>query len=303
MICYIGIDGGGSKTDLRMVDEKGNVLYETKGGGSNPYTVPPAEAEALLKNMIAGALAAMPEGATFGGACMGAAGADTEEDYAFFTRILKEACQSERVLAVNDGYASMYATLKDRPGVVIAAGTGSIAWGKDENGNAYRVGGWGFLFSDEGSGYRMVSDALDVVCRTIDGRAHHGALLLEQLMEAFGVKTHEQLISEIYLSPNPQSIAAYFPLVCKAAQEGDTLALEVINKGMDDLVELAAATARQIGMYPAFNIGMSGSILTKVAFTRELFIQKLTERFPKCTIVEDRADTVAGALYLAKTIS
>ena len=182
MTCYIGIDGGGTKTVLRMTDEHGNVLYEEVGGGSNPYTVPPETAEALVKTLVRKALAAMPEGAVLGGACIGAAGADTEEDYAFFDRVLREATNSEKVLAVNDGYASLYATLGDQPGVVIASGTGSICWGKGASGEVCRVGGWGFLFSDEGSGHSMVSDAMKTVCRTIDKRASQGSLLLEELM-------------------------------------------------------------------------------------------------------------------------
>ncbi len=302
MKCYIGIDGGGTKTRLRMIDEQGALLHEAAGGGSNPYTVAPEAAEGLLKEMIAAAKAAMPDGATLEGVCMGAAGADTDADYAFFTRVLKEAAGHDRVLAVNDGYASLYATLGDRPGVVIASGTGSICWGKSEAGEVRRVGGWGYLFSDEGSGYSMVRDALETVCRTIDHRASQGALLLEELMHDFGVNTHEELISEIYLSPNPQSIAAYFPLVCKAAKENDPLALDVIDRGMEQLVELVAAAARQIGMYPVFTVGMTGSILTKVAVTRELFMKKMVERFPKCTVLEDRAENVDGALYLAKTL-
>ena len=302
MKCYIGIDGGGTKTLLRMTDDNGTLLHEDIGGGSNPYTVPPEQAKALLTTMIGKALAAMPEGAEIGGICIGAAGADTEADYAFFDQVLREASGSERVLAVNDGYASMFATLRERPGVVIAAGTGSICWGKNEAGDVCRMGGWGYLFSDEGSGYRMVSDALDIVSRTIDGRASHGALLLERLMEAFGVNTHEELISEIYMCPSPQSVAAYFPIVCQAAKENDPLAVDVIDRGMDDLVELVAAAARHLGMYPVFTVGMTGSILTKVELTRQVFIQKMIERFPKSTIIEERGENVDGALYLARTI-
>ncbi len=302
MKCYIGIDGGGTKTFLRMTDGDGKVLYEEVGGGSNPYTVPPEAAEGLLKAMIAKALAAMPAGAELGGICMGAAGADTAADYAFFDRVLREASATDKVLAVNDGYASLYATLGDRAGVVIASGTGSICWGKNEAGEVCRVGGWGYLFSDEGSGYSMVRDALETVCRTIDKRASQGALLLDELMKDFGVSTYEELISEIYLSPNPQSIAAYFPLVCKAAGENDPLAVEVIDRGMEQLVELVAAAARQIGMYPVFTVGMTGSILTKVNVTRELFMQKMVERFPKCTVVPDKCENVDGALYLAKRL-
>ncbi len=299
---YIGIDGGGTKTLLRMVDENGTVVHEEVGGGSNPYTVPPETAEQMLKTMIAAALAAMPDGVTLGGICMGAAGADTAADYAFFDRVLREATDSQKVLAVNDGYASLFATLGDQPGVVIASGTGSICWGKGEAGEVCRVGGWGYLFSDEGSGYSMVRDALETVCRTIDKRASQGALLLEELMKDFGVNTYEELVSEIYLSPNPQSIAAYFPLVVKAALEKDPLAVEVIDRGMEELVELVAAAARQIGMYPVFTVGMTGSILTKVAVTRELFMQKLIERFPKCTIVTEKCENVDGALFLAKKL-
>jgi len=141
---------------------------------------------------------------------------------------------------------------------------------------------------------------MKTVVRTMDGRASKGALLLEQLMEAFGVNTNEELVSEIYRSPSPQRIAAYFPLVSKAAAEGDPLAVEVVERGMDELVELVASTARHIGMYPVFTVGMTGSILTKVEVTRQLFMQKMVERFPKCTIVEDRAENVDGALYLAQ---
>lgn len=299
---YIGIDGGGTKTRLKMVDENDRLVFEELGGGSNPYTVPPESAEKLLKTMIAKALAHLSQGDELGGICIGAAGADTEADYAFFTRVLKEAAGSEKVLAVNDGYASMFATLGDAPGVVIAAGTGSICWGKNDKGDVVRMGGWGYLFSDEGSGYSMVSDALSVVCRTIDGRASKGALLLEKLMTSFGVNTYEELISEIYLSPTPQSVAAYFPLVAEAAKVKDPLALDVIDRGMDALVELAASAARHLEMYPVFTVGMTGSILTSVTVTRELFIQKMIERFPKCTIIEEKADNVDGALFLAKRI-
>ena len=297
---YIGIDGGGTKTLLRMVDEQNNLVFEEQGGGSNPYTVPPEEAERLLHCLVGKALAAIPEGGELDGICMGAAGADTKEDYVFFDRILKEASGCENALAVNDGYASLYATLKEQPGVVIASGTGSICWGKNEAGDVCRVGGWGYLFSDEGSGYSMVGDAMETVVKTMDGRASKGALLLEQLMDAFGVDTYEELVSEMYRSPSPQRIAAYFPLVSRAAAEKDPLAMEVVDRGMEQLVELVASTARRIGMYPVFTVGMTGSILTKVELTRHLFMQKMVERFPKCTIVEDRAENVDGALYLAR---
>ena len=100
MKCYIGIDGGGTKTLLRMIDDGGVLLFEDLGGGSNPYTVPPEQAEALLKAMIGKALLAMPAQAELGGICIGAAGADTEADYAFFDRVLKEASGTHRVLAV-----------------------------------------------------------------------------------------------------------------------------------------------------------------------------------------------------------
>ena len=302
MTCYIGIDGGGTKTLLRMTDENGTVLFEETGGGSNPYTVPPETAEQLLKTMIGKALGTMPADAHFGGICIGAAGADTAADYAFFDRVLREATGSEKVLAVNDGYASLYATLGDQPGVVIASGTGSICWGKNEAGEVCRVGGWGFLFSDEGSGYSMMRDAMETVCRTIDKRASQGALLLAELMKDFGVNTYEELISEIYMSPTPQSVAAYFPLVAKAAQEKDPLAVEVIDRGMEQLVELVAAAARQIGMYPVFTVGMTGSILTKVEITRALFMQKMVERFPKSTVIPDKCENVDGALFLAKRL-
>ena len=116
------------------------------------------------------------------------------------------------------------------------------------------------------------------------------------------MSTYEDLISEIYRSPSPQSIAAYFPLVYKAAKAKDPLAVEVVDRGMEQLVELVAAAARQIGMYPVFTVGMAGSILTKSAITRQMFMQKIIERFPKCTVIEEMIEVVDGAVYLAKRL-
>jgi len=78
--------------------------------------------------------------------------------------------------------------------------------------------------------------------------------------------------------------------------------VEVIDRGMEQLVELVAAAARQIGMYPVFTVGMTGSILTKVEITRALFMQKMVERFPKSTVIPDKCENVDGALFLAKRL-
>lgn len=300
MKLYMGIDAGAGKTRLCVVDENNTLLHEEIAGSTNPYTVTHDGAEKLLETMIHKAMAALPQGVALAGVCMGAAGPDKEEDLQFLEHVIRRASGCDNVRVVNDGYAALYAVLKEQAGVVVSAGAGSICWAKNEQDETVRVGGWGYLFSDEGSGYRMVSDALQTVCRTIDHRASRGSLLLEQLMIAFGVKTPLELISEIYLCPDPQAIAAYFPLVSKAANEGDPLAREVIEKGMDDLVELVASAARQAGTYPVFTVGMTGAILTKVSITRELFMQKLVERFPRCTILEDIVDVMDGVLYVAK---
>lgn len=300
MKVYMGIDAGVGKTRLCLVDENGSLLHEEIAGSTNPYTVSPDGAAQVLTAMVQKAAAALPQDAWLSGICMGAAGPDKEEDLLFLENVLRTASGCQHVRVVNDGYAALYAVLREQAGVVISSGAGSICWAKNAQEETTRVGGWGYLFSDEGSGYRMVSDALKTVCQTIDHRASRGSLLLEQLMIAFGVKTPLELISEIYLCPDPQAIAAYFPLVSKAASEGDPLATEVIEKGMDDLVELVASAARQAGMYPVFTVGMTGAILTKVPLTRELFMQKIVERFPKCTVIEDVVDIMDGVLYLAK---
>ncbi|MGN0172709.1 MAG: N-acetylglucosamine kinase [Acutalibacteraceae bacterium] len=302
MDCYIGIDGGGSKTLLQAATADGGVLFEGLAGGSNPYTATPAAAEQVVRGLIEKAKNALPSDAVLKGVCMGAAGPDKEEDFLFFEQILRDASGCDNVKVVNDGYASLYAVLGERPGVVIASGTGSICWAKNADGTVCRVGGWGHLFSDEGSGYAMVSDAMRAVCRTIDGRASQGTLLLQRLMDAFGVQTPLELISEIYLCPNQQAIAAYFPLVSKAAEERDPLALKVVDDGMDALVELVASAARQVMLYHTFSVGMTGAVLTKVELTRHLFIHKLLERFPRCEIIHEKTESVSGALYLAQHI-
>lgn len=302
MDCYIGIDGGGTKTLLLAADADGKLLYREKGGGSNRYSSSASSAEEVVCALIRHALAHLPESASVAGVCMGAAGTERPQDVAFFEQILRSAVPDCPVRVVNDGYASLFGVLEERPGVVISAGTGSIAWAKNDWGDNCRVGGWGHLFSDDGSGYSMVSSALRAVCRTVDGLTDEGANLMRRLMQKLDVQTPYDLIAALYNPPQQKQVASHFPDVCDLADEGDALCLRVIDEGMDALVELAAAAAAQVSLPEGFEIGMNGAVLTKVPRTRRLFREKYHARFPLCEIIDKQPDAASGALYLARRL-
>ena len=101
--------------------------------------------------------------------CLGIAGVDRPQDAQAVTEIMRRIGYKTRTLVVNDALVALVAGAGDQPGVVVVAGTGSIAYGRDAAGRAARAGGWGYLLGDEGGGFWIGRAALSAVVRQFDG--------------------------------------------------------------------------------------------------------------------------------------
>ncbi len=164
-----------------------------------------------------------------------------------------------RLLVVNDALIALVAGAHDAPGIVIIAGTGSITYGRNRNGEAARAGGWGHMVGDEGSGYWIGREAVAAVMRAGDGRGPATRLTAE-ILAHFDVADVSRLPRIVYDRDVPRvNVAALGPIVQKAAEQGDSVARRILERAADELVIAAGSVATRLEMRgEAFTFHLAG---------------------------------------------
>jgi N-acetylglucosamine kinase-like BadF-type ATPase len=135
--CVIGIDGGGTKTLLRITDLEGRVLTEQTGGLSNICASDRKTVEDNLRDLLNRSLKELPSNREIAAVCIGSAGVVAKENVLFFKEFLKEMTECGNVIVYTDAYVALFANLESKPGVSVTAGTGSICCGKNRQGVFY----------------------------------------------------------------------------------------------------------------------------------------------------------------------
>jgi N-acetylglucosamine kinase-like BadF-type ATPase len=182
--------------------------------------------------------------------------------------------------------------------VIVASGTGSIAYGRNEQGKAARAGGHGFAISDEGSGHWIGRAAVAAAMRAFDRERE--TKLHRYIHEAFEVETREQVVKLANATP-PPNFARLFPVVVQAAEAGDAVAAEVLASAGDELAELAAIVIGKL--WPAdaaVRVGMVGGVFHNSAAVRGSFCDAMERKYANAELNMSVADPVAGALSLAR---
>jgi len=259
----LGIDAGGTKTVGLLADEQGRVVAEARGGGANLQT----QGELEVEKVFDGIIETLGRDHTISALCLGIAGVDRPHDESVIRGILRRLGYRDGVRVVNDATIALAAGAPDRVGIVVLAGTGSIAFGADRTGRTARSGGYGFLLADEGSGYWLGHQILRAAVRSADGRGP--STLLERLVfEAFGVGSVPDLIPHVYEKGLPKHrIAALAPLVEQARVRGDTLAMELVDRAGRELALAARAVHRQIDLGDAlFPVVLAGVVIVAMGF-------------------------------------
>jgi len=238
----IGIDAGGTKTVGLLADETGKVLAEVRGSGANLQTHGELEVEKVFDEIME----TLRQGRTISAVGLGIAGVDRPHDEAVIRGILRRLGHRETARVVNDAAIALVAGAPEGRGIVVLAGTGSIAYGIDRTGRTARSGGYGFLLADEGSGYWLGHQALRSTVRAADGRGP-ATRLAPLVYEAMEVTSVGELVPRVYEKGLPKHrIAALAPLVQRARDEGDEVAAALIEGGARELALAARAVARQL---------------------------------------------------------
>ncbi|HET7626822.1 MAG TPA: BadF/BadG/BcrA/BcrD ATPase family protein [Bacillales bacterium] len=295
---WIGIDGGGTKTTCVIGDENGILFAHAAGDSGNIQSHSPERVKETLCRLIEEVLVkAGSRREQLAVIYLALAGADRREDKQRIDAFLNPYKRSfVDIVIENDAKAALAAGSWGEPGLVLIAGTGSIAYGFSSE-KAVRVGGWGYLLGDEGSGYDIGRQALSAVLKQLDGRGPKTSLT-EFVLEAFAVSEPEQLIPLVYGSPYVKNtIANLSALVFRAAKTGDAQAQAIVEAAVAELLELVRTA--YCGM-PAVgtNLVLSGGLFSN-AFFKQAFVEKAGVTFGDLKVVDPAVSPAVGAYVLA----
>jgi glucosamine kinase len=301
---YLGIDGGGSKTSCLIGDET-SILGAGTGGASNVVRVGEAEARESLTTAIRQACrVANLEPSQIAGVCVGLAGAARPEVSELVRGIVSEVISGEikpaEIKVVGDMVIALEAAFGSGPGVIVISGTGSIAYGRNHEGQTARAGGWGFAISDEGSGHWTGRTAVAAAIGAWDENPGQSAPLIEILLKSWHLETIEQLVPAANATP-PPDFAALFPAVLSLADSGDRVARDVLSQAGAHLATLAGTLLRRLfPNYGAVPVAMSGGVFGSSALVRQVFYNTLGSAHPHATLNPNVVEPVRGALELAR---
>lgn len=286
----IGIDGGGSKTLVAMADATGQVLTLARGKATSPLesatwsdklaeqTRPFAGRTDLIA--VAAALPAYGE---------------VEAVSAAQDRVIGELFGSVPQRVLNDVDAANIGAFAGGSGILILAGTGSMAWARDEAGASHRTGGWGEIVGDEGSGYWVGKQVLGAVSKSIDGRTGPtslvaGAFDLLGLDIADRVNELEGWASR--LSEPRTQIASLAPVALRCAEQGDVAARLIVDAAADELVWHVRMLERKL-VAPTMAWSYAGGLFQS-AVLREAVVERVG-RQPRLPLLPP----IGGALLAA----
>ncbi len=298
MYYVLGIDAGGTKTVCLLADERGCILAESRGGGANLQAVGELEVEKVLHAVMDEAIGdrvVRPEQI-----CLGIAGVDRPADAAAVRGIMRRIGFKTPAIVVNDALVALVAGAGHGPGVVLVAGTGSIAYGRDSAGRAARAGGWGHLLGDEGGGFWIGRAALSAVARQFDGRGPR-TMLTDLVVQHMEVSSPAELIQVVYdrglHRPTMSGVAA---LVQHAGVQGDAVAADILSRAAAELATAGESVITRLGMRgEAFPTILAGGVLRGVPVLARDVALRLGDVAPRSTVRVLEVEPAVGSVALA----
>ncbi|HET7209425.1 MAG TPA: BadF/BadG/BcrA/BcrD ATPase family protein [Terriglobales bacterium] len=299
MAIFLGVDAGGSKTTCAVGDDTSTLATATSGGSNVTRCGEGAARIELQEAMQAACVAARIRLADVSRICIGMAGAARPVTSAVIRDIVAEIYSGELEI-VGDMVIAMQAAFGDRPGAIVIAGTGSIAYGRNSRGETARAGGWGYEISDEGSGHWIGRAAISAVMRAedLDEAAPTGLAL--SILRAWHLNSLDDLVRAANASP-PADFSSLFPHVLAAADAGDPVARTVLTQAGTELAALAKIViTRVLEDEPTIPVGMSGGVFRSSSLVRNVFYNSVRSEYPNAAIGGGIIEPVKGALELAR---
>ena len=241
---YVAMDGGGTKTDAVLFDDTGRVIKRTIGGSTSPSALTDEQLEKNFSAIFTD-LFSEEQPPVITRCFTGTSGANHPILNGRLTQIMEKTlpvpCESIQV--ENDALNALWSGTDGAPGVVVIAGTGSIAYGCLADGSKFRIGGWGHLVGDDGSGYYIGKEAVRAALRAHDG-IEQPAPLYGKIMKHFNIGSMPDVIPIVY-SSNKTTLSNLAPIVIESAKDGDPAAVRILENSARYLAELIEAALVQ----------------------------------------------------------
>jgi N-acetylglucosamine kinase len=294
----LGIDAGGTKTVCLLADERGEVLARARASGANLQVMGEFNVEKILHRVMEETLG--DRDITLDAICIGIAGVDRPRDAQTINDIMRRIGRRTRTVVVNDALVALVAGAGEHAGVVIVAGTGSIAYGRDAEGHAARAGGWGYLLGDEGGGFWIGRAALSAVVRQFDHRGP-ATLLTDLVLGQMQLSTPAEVIHAIYdRGLQRHAIAGLAGLVQRAVEAGDAVAGQILDRAASELAAAAASVVTRLGMRgDVFPTVLAGGMFTGIPLLVTSVTTRLSEVAPRSEVRRLDLEPAHGAVTLA----
>jgi glucosamine kinase len=290
----IGADVGGTKTAV-AVSRDGKIVGRADGPGAAVRPGRALASSSTIAEVVRQALSAA--GLLIGDVLLvGAAGVGRAPERDELRKALRGENVASSVVVTTDIEIALAAAFADGPGIVVSAGTGSVAVGRDRTGKQHRIGGYGWQMGDEGSGYAIGRASLGAVSRAVDGRSPKTALS-DRLLRATRSDDYDELVRWA-AGASPAEVAALAPHVLAVAVAGDPLAQGIADYAARELSQLAICLVPKMDITPPIPVAVTGGLLSADQPLRKTLLAKLAEESvfqPK----DSPVDAVAGALRLA----
>ena len=264
MTYMMGIDGGGSTVRVVITTPKLDVRAEYIGPTVNPNVVGRDKATHGIQEAMQAAIRQAelaPE--EIAGVSIGVAGAADRYDWSgpWLTQTVISIVSQAVIVPSSDYEIALVGAHGQRLGILLLAGTGSLAYGVNAGGESALVGGWGYLMGDEGSGYWLGAQALRAVVRMADGRGRSTSLY-DAMMRELNLRQPLALIAWLYdkNANRVRDVAQLAPLVLECAEQGDSVARALIVAGARDLALSVRAVAQRLDLRPQ-QVAFSGGLL------------------------------------------
>lgn len=296
----IGIDGGGTRTSAVLCDEHGNVLTTVHGGPANVNTSGLEQTAHTLAQLINQCCLSVRCSISEIGAVVAglAGGGETSVQQAVPDAINRYFGEEIPLYIENDARIALESAFDGKAGLLTVVGTGSVVYGKKQDGSFFCLGGWGRLLGDEGSGWWLGREVLRAVLASYDGTGKE-TLCTDLVAAQHNWTTRYHIIEAVYRQHF--DVASLAPLVLQAAEQNDAVASKIIKEGSRAILQLLKAAIRQLHWKSAVKIPLvfEGSLVTRKNIYKKLIRYEIQNAHLPVRIVKPKRSPAVGAARIA----
>ena len=295
---YLGIDGGGTKTRVCLINSREEIIGFKDAGPSSIDTVE----NDVTKKHFEEAIKELVKGKSITAIFAGLGGVATNDDKEKVKEIINSlnlTTHPSHIYVENDTRNALASGLCFEEGISLIVGTGSVAFGKDTYGHIHKCGGWHYKEGDAGSSFDLGFQAIRMMVRAYDGRIEHNDFTTD-VFHALELKTIEEIIpllDELYTDRT--RVAKLAPYVTKHANNGNVYALKIVENATDELALMISGVYKNLTLNEKKCV-IVGSLGNAPGVFRERLEKKIKVIDLEIQILKPLVDPALGAALMAK---